>query len=1115
MDINLSAFRAISTGTHNVGDVRLDQKNTGLEKVNNHVSFQSRNTVVLSVEQNIAVRQAFFKALSSDGRMTSELREAFQREILGDNAVRSLTRNEIAECLHALDRGSAASLGTRLERLRSRDVLPAGTQILEVTSDKAVAMLKSVNEQMDEFHGLCQKARLQLVRLQQGHGCDEAGLAEVASTLRQLVREATGDQVAAAEVGRETGKLLADLAAGRALTKDSVVALINKVVALLPATAGAKAQEAAKVLTTNDRRSLSPTVLAQIDSAKPVQPPKPQGPNVKTAFGKNMRIDITGDFRNAVQQSISKLTHPGADENATREVRKLFLGDTTRGFHTTFAGQTFTFGTQEADEQSMAQIDAWFAQDVQHGAMAKNAVLHLCSQYLTGAFNEVDKPSFPFACSLDKHVHDFAVTRDEQGGYHVAVHVQAKVSMLAEREGNLRPLSESGQQASSFDLQMDVGVTFDPEGNPVFTIADGGSLNIVTPTYTADHLALQFPEDADQFAEDAALIEKRTAEALQTATPEEMAGYVLDDLVNLQPYDAAGRNELISLAGAYKRVLESRINTAANNEVKARFTDLAALVDKRLGELRSLNATNPLSFANVLKSVRQWNLAADVAFRLFCQHANLPPSRELMAELFIDMPSFDGEKDMNADCPDAEKYLKGLSGKTAERLLQVLRLQGIDRISDGRAEAPLDKDFVKTVLTDVWRHILNKEPWNAIEKEMVFTVNGAAKTGKSSIAPAKQIPGFAANHTYPDGVNGYMCHSFDTEHAVNLAGSSFSVNGQKVFGGVRHGVNAAVGIKNKSNRTEANHTRAKEIVTAAVLTNDTVLDQIAHLPQGSNGPVEILITSTSLLTPDAFRGGKDGEREMLREQTEAWNYINQRFGQGSGDSLTVRVPDGNGGMREVQVKPKVVAFNFGVNWGALRWYSPVTGGWGKSDEINDIGLRDLRTVVESRLAALGRQLLQAEGPAEAALAKKVAAIRKLMDQIETIYRDKSYQKDGNDAYKMVARINVLSYLLGGTPAWNCKSGKDRTGQLDVESKFLATLIELHGADGIPAPGADLTDEQRSLFQKLTLEGGNHEMQVHNTGLAGFKVKDLDSVVNRLGGEEYKNAHGGASGYVKV
>ena len=85
--------------------------------------------------------------------------------------------------------------------------------------------------------------------------------------------------------------------------------------------------------------------------------------------------------------------------------------------------------------------------------------------------------------------------------------------------------------------------------------------------------------------------------------------------------------------------------------------------------------------------------------------------------------------------------------------------------------------------------------------------------------------------------------------------------------------------------------------------------------------------------------------------------------------------------------------------------------------------------------------------------------------------------------------------------------------MDVECKFLSALIAR--GEPIPEPGARLTESQKGLFRSIALEGGNFEMQKMNTGLAGFKTGGVDSIVERLGGKQYRNLHRGGAEFVKV
>ena len=409
---------------------------------------------------------------------------------------------------------------------------------------------------------------------------------------------------------------------------------------------------------------------------------------------------------------------------------------------------------------------------------------------------------------------------------------------------------------------------------------------------------------------------------------------------------------------------------------------------------------------------------------------------------------------------------------------------------------PLPEGAAKKAVSQNYQSVLNRRPWAPIAKTFAAAQGGCTFTLTSAITPGKHVAG--VGETYPHGINGFMCYSpEEKDHAVNLAVSTLSVaDGQTpahtAFIGVRHGVHCAWEITDPAARAQANRNRATDAVKAAF---SAYLSAHPGLPPGR--AVELPMTSVSLLTPECFRpiGAKltgnnsDNEKLMLQEQTAAWNALNGRPMQ-----VTV-----NG--QTYTVTPKIATFNFGVNQGGVGALSGIIGGWGVSKPLNTAAFQILRDRTQAYID-------DANIPQD----KRIAAT-KIFRQIRSILDKGQERTDNHDAYKAAARIAVLTSLMDGVPCWNCKSGKDRTGEMDVECKFLATLVD-RGLD-IPEPGAPLTGEQKALFRTIALEGGNHEMQEYNTGIAGYKTSNVDSIPERLGGAEARAFHKGGANYVDV
>ena len=400
------------------------------------------------------------------------------------------------------------------------------------------------------------------------------------------------------------------------------------------------------------------------------------------------------------------------------------------------------------------------------------------------------------------------------------------------------------------------------------------------------------------------------------------------------------------------------------------------------------------------------------------------------------------------------------------------------------------------------------------------------------------------------GKKGVLCSdTHSPEHVPNMWTTYYhGPNGNALFTGVRHGTLSAFGMEAKSlralprqelhdlirntlpperlagrriddvarqmtsrfslagrrlrneARTQAAHNRAQELVKFNLLNNKQAMDRI----RSGADRIELEIPSIMLITPDrgrrifaalGFQSHYD-ELRMTREQDRA---LRELAGQGG-----MRIPfrDRNGVIRDVTVAVRPMNFSFGVNKVAfnklINTFSP---SWRNADAISRASIERL----------VGRDAEPGRPPASGLVAERLAELRQrgeegsaeytsiaqLADQVTQIWQSRAHHNQNNEPYALPARLALLTGKLGLTPSFNCKSGKDRTGQLDAEIKFLATCIERNGGQ-VPEPGAELSREEQDLYRTIVLNSGNHEIQRMNTGHAGYKVK-LSSITRRLGG----------------
>jgi phosphatidylinositol-4,5-bisphosphate 4-phosphatase len=317
------------------------------------------------------------------------------------------------------------------------------------------------------------------------------------------------------------------------------------------------------------------------------------------------------------------------------------------------------------------------------------------------------------------------------------------------------------------------------------------------------------------------------------------------------------------------------------------------------------------------------------------------------------------------------------------------------------------------------------------------------------------------------------------------------------------------------------------------------------------------VLSLSLLTPDTFRRGvSSNESLMVTDQVKAWGDV--------AGMQTIQIPGDDGNPVPVRVNVQPVPMNYGVNQGAVKGVAGVhtedVSGWHVSDALNDQALHalfggNLTNIAGSRSGVLGERIGHLEsrhrtdlqsaqlalqshnlsvlrsGGAnpEAANAKRMAleaevkrlanvpndastplgAALELSRQIGDIHREGAHRNAGTETYKMPTRLAVLADVLGVKVAFNCKSGKDRTGELDAEIKHFKLQMATIGK--VPHYKRERAPEEIRHFHEVVTNSGNFEMQQLNTGFTGYKLKGVNALYRQFGGtgkdELTSNFHG--------
>ena len=509
---------------------------------------------------------------------------------------------------------------------------------------------------------------------------------------------------------------------------------------------------------------------------------------------------------------------------------------------------------------------------------------------------------------------------------------------------------------------------------------------------------------------------------------------------------------------------------------------------------------------------------------------------------------------LSPDSPQIEKLqefveiLDGrLSNLEADVLLKGDKLVGKKEMKDARTYYPkkFGKELAQTgvvrakdvgkLLKEAFIDQLNSREWKTVSHQFAHHGRKIESTQRpaAEINPPESVKewvGSVFENKYDKG--GVCCvDATNIKHANNLWQTDLSIDGEQAYFGIRHGIVDPHRVKDPSIRESGARTKAREVLMAALASKPDLFRQAVAAGNNPQAPVPVLTTlSTSLVTQGkAFAA----ERRMQAEQNKAFEFFTDPAQQ----PVTLEVPGPDGKPCTIRVELQQYRMNLPVNGGGQGRFSYFTGGRESQKRMNDPSIDALvgkpnQVGIQNGLAGdvikgllkkeqtVSAQLIEARNDSRAAgllprqkaalearvtqlndqmneLSRERRTITSLARQIQDIYRHGRHHHHEHDAYKLAARVSLLAHKTGVVPLTNCKSGKDRTGMLDAEIKFLAARIDpMTGA--VPEPGRIESSEDRELFHKMLMETGNLEIQEYNVGARGYKTQHVGSIPERVG-----------------
>lgn len=380
---------------------------------------------------------------------------------------------------------------------------------------------------------------------------------------------------------------------------------------------------------------------------------------------------------------------------------------------------------------------------------------------------------------------------------------------------------------------------------------------------------------------------------------------------------------------------------------------------------------------------------------------------------------------------------------------------------------------------------------------------------------------------YEDGKHGISSRSANTsKHAANVwinkveAGEG-DKNKKPLFSAVRFA------------NTRGKKTATKELLLAMALQSCNFNTQTLF-DTSQNKPYKFSVSNIQLLSPTSNflkKFGFDGDMPF-KQMDRIKKLCN-------GEQIELVLEDSDGIKRPIYLKPDKdpVLFNFGSNdVHYSKFLSLLTNKsktykrnlesmqtlFGKNFEKDENFPKDskvgmylakaeekvtkakeaIRKAKETKNDEVAKAAKKAKAVAKAA-AKNKKIVETLSRQIVNMWKETKGKGYNDDRFGIQSRLSVLLYYLGYQVSFNCKSGKDRTGIMAVESNFIVQKINSTGK--VPDYKKELDSEDKKLLRELYKASGIDQITSSCTGFRGTKTSEVNRIGDTTGASKHASS----------
>lgn len=151
LNISLDKFNAESSGTYNIGQMKLSSDGKSVYRTNNHKTFTILNRTEISTEEALAVKFAFCRALSREGLSQDAINAVKQKLGIPGNASEALKAGNIKPLTAAEVREVIDTYADQINKHRASAA--NGAKALKTSAENLLSGLKRVFDALKEVKG--------------------------------------------------------------------------------------------------------------------------------------------------------------------------------------------------------------------------------------------------------------------------------------------------------------------------------------------------------------------------------------------------------------------------------------------------------------------------------------------------------------------------------------------------------------------------------------------------------------------------------------------------------------------------------------------------------------------------------------------------------------------------------------------------------------------------------------------------------------------------------------------------------------------------------------------------------------------------------------------------